>query len=89
VNPKAAFIIIVVAVVVVALVVWLGIWWVGRQAGVRRAEFNRIKRERASLVVALDQIEQAADTYRDLESPLAAQIRTVIRSTRMERNSLS
>jgi hypothetical protein len=40
-NPKALALIVIVVVLVVA--VWLVVWWLGRQAGIRRADFDRLR----------------------------------------------
>ncbi|WP_424186414.1 hypothetical protein ACOBQX_01010 [Actinokineospora sp. G85] len=78
-NPRAVLLIIVIAVVVLALVVWAAVWWVGRQAGVRRAEFARVRAERALLARAVHDISAKADAYRDLDSVLATDIRAIVR----------
>lgn len=92
-NPRAAFMIILAVVVVLALLAWLAIWWVGRQAGVRRAEYRRVKAERDLAVNALERIDEIADAYRDLlgsaEGPLATQVRQIVRYNRQKRSEIT
>jgi uncharacterized membrane protein YdbT with pleckstrin-like domain len=87
-NPKALALIVVVVVVVVALVVWLVVWWLGRQAGVRRADFDRLRRERDLLARAIAEIDQKTDAYRDIDSVLAADVRVIIRKLTADRLDL-
>jgi hypothetical protein len=77
-NPRAALLIIVAAVIVLGLLVWLAIWWIGRQAGVRRAEYKRMTQ-------AIAQIDAKADLYRDIDSVLAADVRQIIRNLNTDR----
>jgi hypothetical protein len=87
-NPKAFALILIVVVVVIALVVWLVVWWLGRQAGVRRGEFERLRNERNLLAQAVAAIDEKADTYRDIDSVLATDIRTIIRKLTADRMDL-
>jgi len=93
VNPRAAFLIILVVVVAMALFAWLIVRWVGRQAGVRRAEYRRMKAERDLAINALERIDEIADAYRDLlgsaEGPLAIQVRQIVRYNRQKRSEIS
>jgi hypothetical protein len=92
VNPRAAGLIIAGVVVVVLLLVGLAIWWVGRQAGVRRSEFRRASSELDLVVSALERIDEAADTHRDLfgaDGALASQVRQIVRETRQKRNKIT
>lgn len=87
-NPRALALILVVVVVVVALVIWLVVWWLGRQAGVRRGEFQRLRDERNLLARTVATIEEKADAYRDIDSVLATDIRTIIRTMHADRLDL-
>lgn len=88
-NPKALVVIILVGLIVLAGIVWLIVWFLSRQAGVRRAEFKRLQRERNLMAQALLEIETAADTYRDLESVLATQVRGIVRQLNTQRMELN
>lgn len=87
-NPRSLALILVAIVVVVGLVVWLVVWWLGRQAGVRRTELERLRGERNLLAKAVAAIDEKADTYRDIDSVLAADIRTIIRNLNADRLDL-
>lgn len=84
-NPRAAFLLIVAVVAVVALLVWLAVWWLGRRAGVRRAEFKRMAGDRDQLAEAIVQIEAKADLYRELDSVLATDVRQILRDLNRNR----
>ena len=88
-NPKALALILVVVVVVVAAVVWAVLWWLGRRAGVRRADFDRLRAERNLLARAVAEIEEKTDTYRDIDSVLATDVRTIIRKLNADRLDLN
>lgn len=88
-NPKALALIFVVVVVVGAVVVWGVVRWLGRQAGVRRADFDRLRAERDLLARAVAEIEQKTDTYRDIDSVLATDVRTIIRTLTADRLDLN
>lgn len=83
-NPRAFLLIVLCAAAVVALV----LWWLSRQAGVRRREFARVRIERALAVRALHEIEAKADHYRDLDSVLAADVRSILRDYTNQRMEL-
>ncbi len=88
-NPKALALILVAVVVVVGVVVWVVVWWVGRQAGIRRADFDRLRTERNLLARAVAEIEEKTDTYRDIDSVLATEIRATIRNLNADRLDLN
>lgn len=87
-NPKAFALLVIVVVAAIVLVVWLIVWWIGRQAGVRRVEFERLRNERNLFAQAVAAIDEKADTYRDIDSVLATDIRTIIRNLNAERMDL-
>lgn len=78
-NPRAVLLIVVVAALVLAAIIGLGYWIAARNAGVRRREYAAMQAERDAAWQALADIEDATLTYTDLDSPLAATIRTVLR----------
>jgi hypothetical protein len=88
-NPRAVALIAVVVVVVVGVVVWLVVWWLGRQAGVRRADFERLRSDRNLLARAVAAIDEKADAYRDIDSVLAAEVRAIVRTLNTERMELN
>jgi hypothetical protein len=88
-NPRAFALLAVVVVVVVGVVVWLVLWWLGRQAGVRRAEFERLRSDRNLLARAVTAIDEKADAYRDIDSVLAADVRAIVRALNAERMELN
>ncbi|MFI7672682.1 hypothetical protein [Actinophytocola sp. NPDC049390] len=88
-NPRALALIVVVVVVVVAFVVWLVVRWLGSQAGVRRADFDRLRGERDLLARAIAEIDEKADTYRDIDSVLATDVRAIIRKLNADRLDMS
>lgn len=88
-NPKALALIVVVVVVVIALVVWLVLRWLGGRAGVHRADLERLRAERNLLARAVADIEEKTDTYRDIDSVLATDVRTIIRKLNADRLDLS
>lgn len=83
-NPRVAFLLILCAVAVAALVVW----WLSRHSGVRRRDFARVRTEQDLAVRALQQIEAKADHYRDLDSVLAADVRSIVRNYTNQRMEL-
>jgi hypothetical protein len=85
VNPRVAALILLAVVAVVALT----IWWMSRSAGIRRSDFKRMRDERDLAWKALQEIEQKADHYRDLDSVLATDIRAILRSHNTNRMELS
>ncbi|PRY35312.1 hypothetical protein CLV43_114230 [Umezawaea tangerina] len=84
-NPRAVLVIVIGAIALAALV----IWWLSRSAGVRRRDFRRLERERNLLATAVQQIEIKADTYRDLDSVLASDVRTILRKLNTDRMDLT
>ena len=88
-NPRAFLGFVLVVAVAVALIVWLAGWWISRSAGVRRKDFSLMREERDLAVKALHQIELKTDLYRDIDSVLATDVRTILRdhsTNRMELN---
>jgi predicted nucleic acid-binding Zn-ribbon protein len=76
-------IILLGTVVSLAFIVWLFC----RQAGVRRGEYERMRRERDMALKAMQEVEIEADSYRDIDAVLAARVREITRrlnSNRME-----
>jgi Tfp pilus assembly protein PilN len=88
-NPKALALIVGVVVVVVAAVVWLVVRWLGRQSGIRRADFARLRDERNLLARAIAEIDEKTDTYRDIDSVLATEIRAIVRTLNADRLDLT
>lgn len=88
-NPRAAALIIGVVVIGVVATVWLVTWYLGRQAGVRRREFARMKSERDLMSAALAEIEEKADLYRDIDSVLATDVRRVVRELKIDRMEIN
>jgi hypothetical protein len=66
----------------------LVVWWLGRRAGVRRADFERLRRERNLLARAVATLDEKADAYRDIDSVLAADVRAIVRLLNAERMEL-
>lgn len=79
-NPRAVFLLILAAVVVLAAIIGLAVWLIGRQAGVRRRDFRKVCDERNRLAMAVVDIIDAADLYRDIDSVLATQVRDIVRT---------
>lgn len=77
-----------VAIVVAILLLFALLWVALRGGGIRRAEFGRAKAERDLALRALDKIEAAADTYRDIDSVLATEVRRIVREDREARRNL-
>lgn len=88
-NPKAVAAIVIVALVVLAALVALAMWWLSRQAGVRRAEYRQMQRDRNAALLAVQQIDMKADQWRDVDSVLASEIRTIVRELNNNRMELS
>lgn len=97
-NPKAVGLIVLGVIVVVCLLVWLTVWWLGRQAGVRRSAYNEMK-ERLNQEIALfslatnalDDLLCESDSYRDFQDPnsiLAMKIRERIRQYNDDKREL-
>jgi hypothetical protein len=87
-NPRSLALVLVVGVVVVVVVFLIVVRWLGRQAGVRRAEFERLRAERNLLARAVAAIDEKTDAYRDIDSVLATDIRMIIRNLNAERLDL-
>lgn len=88
-NPRAAGLIVLVALITLTAIVWLVVWFLARQAGVRRAEFMRMRGERDLMARALLAIEEKTDIYRDLESVLATDIRRIVRKLDNDRMEIT
>jgi hypothetical protein len=84
-NPRVALL-LVVGVIAIAVLIF---WWLSRSAGVRRRDFHRLERERNLLATAVQEIDVKADTYRDLDSVLAADVRTILRKLNTDRMDLT
>lgn len=81
-NPKAYALIVLGVIAVIALLVWLFIWWVGRQAGVRQKDYKFANDQYALAREELDKISIELDNYRDFQDPdsvLATTLRTSLR----------
>ena len=83
-RPLIALLVIVGAVALVALM----LWWMSRSAGVRRRDYRLLQRERDLLATAVQQIDIKADDYRDLDSVLASDVRTILRKLNTDRMEL-
>lgn len=83
-NPRLALLILLAAVAVAALIVW----WISRSAGVRRKEFRRAQHERELALHTITVIEGKAALYNDLDSVLAADVRSAINTFRTNRLEL-
>jgi len=88
-NPKAAALIIGAIIVVAIVLIGLGYWLVARNAGVRRREYTAMRTERNNAWRALANVEDAAAQYADIDSVLAAQIRTIIREHNQEKMEIT
>lgn len=88
-NPRAVALILLAVAVALFLLYVLAVWLVRRQAGVRRAEFNRVRRERDVLAKAMHAIELRADLFRDIDSPLATAVRDIIRQSDVDRMEIN
>lgn len=88
-NPRAFLLILLVAAVVVGLLIWLAIWWISRSAGVRRADYRLMRQERDLAWKALRDIEDQADLYRDIDSVLATDVRSILRAHNNDRMELN
>lgn len=62
-------------------------WLIARHqpGSARRAEVRRLRAEHGLYVRALLDVEAAADLYRDIDSPLATEIRTIVRTLNTNR----
>lgn len=88
-NPKAFLLFVLAAVAVAAVLIGLGYWLVTRNAGIRRREYAAMRTERNNAWRALNTIEDHVAQYSDLDSVLAAQIRTVLRSHNEEKMEIT
>lgn len=88
-NPRAALLIGIIALVALALIIGFGYWLVTRNAGVRRKEYEAMRRERNLAQEALDQIEDHVVALSDLDHPLAAAIRPVLREHEINRREIA
>lgn len=80
--------IVLLAIVVIGLFGGAGYWLLSRRAGINRAEFTRIRKDRLILIGEQRMIEAATDEYRDMDSPLATKIRAIMRQVNEERGDL-
>lgn len=88
-NPRA-FLLIALAVIAVLLVLGGGVYWlISRNAGVRRKEFEAMRRERNNALDALDKIEESVRTWSDIDSVLAASIRPVLHEHAAQRREIA
>lgn len=78
-NPRALLLVLLITAVAIALLVWLTAWWIRRSAGVRRADYKLMRQERDLAVKALNEVEEKTDLYRDIDSVLATDVRTILR----------
>lgn len=88
-NPRALLLVLLAVIAVIALLVWLTAWWIRRSAGVRRSDYKLMRQERDLAWKALQDIELKADHYRDLDSVLATDVRTILRSYNTDRMELN
>jgi hypothetical protein len=79
---------IVLGIAVLLLLGYLAYRGVARRAGINRSELKRIKEDRRILRQALTEIDRAATKYRDIDSPLATEVRTIVENTREKRDDL-
>ncbi len=82
-NPKAVLLISLVVLAAFALLLWLIIWWVGRQAGVRQKDYKFANEHYKLARAELDKIIGELDNYRDFQDPdsvLANTLRTSLRT---------
>ncbi len=84
-----AVLIVIIVVLVAALVAWAV---KDRREAVRRDEWQRAKKAEhvarqnlAALEITVDKLEVELDNYSDIESPLAAKVRQLIREYRKGR----
>lgn len=79
--------IVVGAALVLALIVYV-VHNRTQRASVRRRDYRQAQQVAYHAQVALRHIEAATDTWRDLESPLAMKIRTLIQEFREKKEEL-
>jgi hypothetical protein len=88
-NPKAFLLIVLAAVAIAAALIGLGYWLVTRNAGIRRREYAAMRTERNNAWRALNNVEDQVARYADIDSVLAAQIRTVLRRHNEEKMEIT
>ena len=81
-NPKAFALIILAVVVGGGLLIWLIIWWVGRQAGVRQKDYKFASDHYELARDELDKITEELDKYRDFQDPDSVLVTTLRNSLR-------
>lgn len=84
-NPKALVEIVILVIAVIAMLTVLIVWMIRRNAGVRRAEYEAMRTERNNAWTALADVEESIDATSDIDSPMAAKIRPIIREHNAER----
>lgn len=68
--------------VAVGLLIWLIIWWVGRQAGVRQKDYKFANAQYELAREELDKIVKELDDYRDFQDPDSVLATTLRKSLR-------
>lgn len=87
-NPKAFLLIVLAVVVILAVIIGVGYWIASRRAGINRAEFNRVKAERSNALKTIARIESEVESHSDIDHPLAAKLRPILKRHNEERNEI-
>lgn len=77
-NPKLAGLIILGVIIVAGIIISLGIWLVQRNAGVRQAEYKKMRKERNAAEDAVKEVEKLVNQYREIDHPLASALRPTL-----------
>jgi len=85
VNPRLVLLIVVVIIAVVALLSYLMYRGVRANAGIRRREYELMRRERNAAYETVRKIESALDEYREIDHPLASKLGPLVREFNEEK----
>lgn len=80
---------LIILAVIIALLILAGLLYLGfRAGGIRRRTFRNMETERDIKTEALDEIEEKAAQYKDIDSVLATEVRTIIHDSRQKYKKL-
>lgn len=84
-NPRLVLLIVVIIVAVVAALAFLAYRGVRANAGVRRREYELMRRERNTAYETVRKIENTLGEYREIDHPLASKLGPIVREFNEER----
>lgn len=80
---------LIILAVILGLLFLAGLLYLGlRAGGIQRQTFRNMEAQRDIANEAIDEIEEKADQYQDIDSVLATEVRAIIRASRQKYKKL-